>query len=151
MRAHLELMGWDEVKALCDEGWTVGAHTVSHARLAGCAGEALRREVLEPVATIRSRLARRSVTMAYPFGRRHDISEDARTLVRDCGYAACLSNFGGENYPPGDLMDVRRIDIGGDHADLGWKAQVHGCDLSHWGVRWDGWFEKPRSQPSESA
>ncbi len=136
VRAHLELMGWDELQVLCDEGWTVGAHTVSHARLATCTGETLRREIVEPRAAILSKLGRGVVTMAYPYGGRDDISDEGRSLVREAGYSACLSDFGGENRPPADVMDLRRIDVGGDHAELGWKAATHGCDLSRWRLRW---------------
>jgi len=136
VRAHLDLMGWDELKALCDAGWTIGAHTVSHARLAGCTGETLRREVVEPGATIRGKLGRRVLAMAYPFGAQDDISAEGKALVRESGYEACLSNFGGENGAHTDLMEVRRIDIGGDHDALGWRAWVHGCDLTRWRLRW---------------
>jgi hypothetical protein len=67
--------------------------------------------------------------------------------VREYGYAACLSNFGGENRPPADLMDLRRIDIGGDHDALGWMAWVHGCDFSRWRVRWARVFRPAQSSP----
>jgi len=150
VRPYLDLMGWDELRTLCEEGWSVGAHTVSHARLAQCDGETLRREVFEPVATIRGSLGQHVVALAYPFGGPGDIREDGRSLVREAGYVACLSNFGGENHPPADLMHVRRIDIGGDHDDLGWKAWTHGCDLSRWRLRWTRAFgDAPASRPLE--
>jgi folate-dependent phosphoribosylglycinamide formyltransferase PurN/peptidoglycan/xylan/chitin deacetylase (PgdA/CDA1 family) len=149
VRAYLDFMGWEELQALCDQGWTVGAHTISHARLARCRGETLRREVVEPVAAIRGKLGQRAIALAYPFGGRDDIQEEGRCLVRDTGYVACLSNFGGENHPPADLMDVRRIDIGGDHAELGWKTWVHGCDLKRWRLRWARMFSEPSTNPLE--
>jgi peptidoglycan/xylan/chitin deacetylase (PgdA/CDA1 family)/folate-dependent phosphoribosylglycinamide formyltransferase PurN len=136
VRALLDLMSWDQLHALREEGWTVGAHTISHARLAFCTGETLQREVAEPAAVIRTRLGQPDVVLAYPFGGPADISEEGRSVARASGYAACLSNFGGENHPPTDLMEVRRIDIGGDHADLAWKVWVHGWDFGRWLVRW---------------
>jgi len=146
VRTYLDLMSWDELKTLRAEGWTIGAHTASHARLARCTGEALRREVVEPAAVLRRELGLGDVAMAYPFGARDDISDEAKALVRESGYVACLSNFGGDNTLPTDLMEVRRIDIGGDHAELGWKAWVHGCDLSRWRLRWARLFGQAQSK-----
>jgi len=146
VRPYLDLMGWDELRALHDAGWTVGAHTISHVRLVACLGETLRREIVEPAATIGSRLACRVTAIAYPFGGRNDISTEARIVIRECGYEACLSNFGGENHAPANLSDVRRIDIGGDHDTLAWKAWTHGWDHH----RWSGWWARAFAQGTAS-
>ena len=107
---------------------------------------------MEPAATIGSELACRVTAIAYPFGGRNDISAEARAVIRAGGYEACLSNFGGENHVPTDLSDVRRIDLGGDHDTLAWKAWTHGWDNHRWSRWWARAFaHRTASNPPEPA
>ena len=52
----------------------------------------------------------------------------------------------GENFCPADRFELQRIDLGGDHNTLGWKARVHGFDLRRWRERWH-WVLRRRSPP----
>jgi peptidoglycan/xylan/chitin deacetylase (PgdA/CDA1 family) len=132
VRGLLRLMGWEQLRALRDAGWAVGAHSGTHARLSSVAGDALRAEVEGPLATLRERLGLRAVTVAYPFGGARDISAEARGLIREAGYEACFNDVFGENLPPADRFDIHRIDIGGDHDTLAWKRLAHGITLERW-------------------
>src|SRR5207247_5547481 len=102
--------------------------------------EELVREVAAPIEALHLCLGVERVPMAYPFGGIDDLSATGRTLIRANGYAACFSNFGGENFPGDDLFNLKRIDIGGDHDALAWKTRVHGIDLG----RWRSWWESDR-------
>jgi len=137
VRAYLGVLGWGELRRLRETGWTVGGHGASHARLSNCRREELVREVAAPIEALRLCLGVERVPMAYPFGGIDDLSATGRTLIRANGYAACFSNFGGENFPGDDLFSLKRIDIGGDHDALAWKTRVHGIDLG----RWRSWWE----------
>ncbi len=123
------LMSWDQLRSLCAQGWAVGAHTATHARLSTLTGPELEREVREPVAALRAQLGPRALTVSYPYGLERDISPDARARIREAGYAACFSDVFGENDGAADFSDLRRIDIGGDHATLDWKRMVHGISF----------------------
>lgn len=137
VREYLDVMTWDELAALCDQGWSVGGHSASHARLSACEGEVLRRELEEPLAALRTRLGCASAPMAYPFGSADDITPLVAARVRASGYTACFSNFGGENVPTPGAFDLFRIDLGGDHDTLAWKAAAHGIALTRWRTRWE--------------
>jgi len=137
VRDHFSLMGWEELQALHQAGWTIGGHTATHARLSLCGEAALRDELTRPLAALRDRLGLTAVGMAFPFGRRGDVPAGFADMVRRLGYTACFSDYGGENSPPMDSCDLRRIELGGDHESLAWRASVHGIDLGRWRVWWD--------------
>jgi peptidoglycan/xylan/chitin deacetylase (PgdA/CDA1 family) len=130
----LEIMDWKELETLRAAGWEIGGHTATHKRLSQCDEAVLTEELLRPLAQLEQRLGIERPTMAYPFGGRGDMTATAVDLARRAGYSACLSDFGGENYPQCDLFDLKRIELGGDHPTLAWKTRVHGLDVG--GVRW---------------
>ncbi len=138
VRDQLEVMAWQELGDLRETGWTVGGHTATHARLSLCGQDVLRDELERPLAALRDRLKLTAVTMAYPFGGVRDVPRGFADAVRQAGYVACFSNYGGENVSPADCYDLRRIDLGGDHTGLAWKAYAHGIDLGRWRAWWDG-------------
>jgi peptidoglycan/xylan/chitin deacetylase (PgdA/CDA1 family) len=129
----VEVMDWSELDALRAEGWEIGGHTATHARLSQCDGATLHHELERPITVLRERLGINKPALAYPFGGREDITAGALGIARRAGYSACMSDFGGENHPPIDAFDIRRIELGGDHPTLAWKTRVHGLDVG--GVR----------------
>lgn len=138
VREHLGVMDWDQLAVLRDAGWQVGGHTASHARLAHCDEAALHAELDEPVRALRGRLGVTAPALAYPFGGPEDITPDGIRVARDAGYRACFSDYGGENFGGDDLFALRRIELGGDHDTLAWRAAVHGIDLRRWRRRLAG-------------
>jgi peptidoglycan/xylan/chitin deacetylase (PgdA/CDA1 family) len=133
----LGVMGWDEILALCMMGWTVGGHSMTHARLSQCEGKEARLELEHPIELLRLALGLKEIPWAFPFGGRDDFTADDVKAVRKLGYNACFSNHGGENVPPADPFDLKRIDIGGDHDTLAWKMMAHGISLDAGRGIWD--------------
>ncbi len=130
VRAFLECMTWEQLAALQTTGWSIGAHTANHVRLSACSGAQLRTELHDPIRVLRERLGLDRVALAYPFGQPADITPEAVAAAQDAGYRACFSDFGGDNRTDGaTTFQFRRIDIGGDHATLSWRAQVRGFEL----------------------
>jgi len=125
----LEIMNWSELEALQAEGWEIGGHTATHARLSECDAETLNEELVRPIAVLQERLGIERPALAYPFGGREDITIGAVAVARRAGYSACLSDFGGENRAPFDPFGTKRIELGGDHPTLAWKTRVHGLDV----------------------
>lgn len=129
VRTYLPVMSTADAMALRRDGWELGAHTATHRRLADLTGGELVHEVEAPIPALRRLQGPGPVFMAYTFGGRADITPEAFEAVRRAGYAALCSNYGGENVPPSDLLQLHRIDLGGDHDPLAWRAFAHGLDL----------------------
>ena len=130
------MMGWPVLKALHHRGWHIGSHTASHARVSTIHGDALLQELLTPRSALRENIAPAPVAFAYPYGAREDVSAEAVELARRSGYVAVLSDFGGENAPHrAEKFFLRRIDIGGAHDALMWRAMIDGLDFDSWRQR----------------
>jgi peptidoglycan/xylan/chitin deacetylase (PgdA/CDA1 family)/folate-dependent phosphoribosylglycinamide formyltransferase PurN len=135
-REFTSVMTWDELRELHREGWTVGSHTVSHARLSHCDQETLDHELGDSKTALEDAFGPLSLALAYPFGSRTDINERALATAKRLGYAACLGDFGGENFAGADPFALNRIDIGGGHSKLMWKLYANGYDLAKVRVRY---------------
>ncbi len=133
----LDVMGWEEITRLRMLGWSVGAHSMTHARLSQCDPNKAKDELAEPLVTLRATLGHNDIPLAFPFGGPSDYTEENVRTAREVGYIACFSNHGGENRPPADPYHLKRIDIGGCHDTLAWKTMVHGIALGGWRTAWD--------------
>lgn len=131
IRNLLDVMSWEELDALHEEGWCIGGHTVNHARLSACTPAELHHELAESRAAIEKRYGSGDVALAYPFGSTTDITDEGRNLARELGYVACFGNFGGENTPTSDFFRLRRADMGANHDRLMWKLYANGYDLAN--------------------
>jgi peptidoglycan/xylan/chitin deacetylase (PgdA/CDA1 family) len=88
--AELAPLRWDELAALCDRGWEVGSHTVTHALLTGVDDARLAQELADSRRAIADRLGS-CETIAYPYG-----AADARVAAAAAlaGYAAACTLTG---------------------------------------------------------
>ncbi len=135
VQQFLDVMGWDELRCLQAQGWEIGAHSATHARLSELDEERLAYEVTAPIEALRENLGSTDLLMAYPFGQADDVPDNWRPVVREAGYGASFTDMPGENFPGSDLFDLSRIELGGDHETLAWKVRVHGVDLSRFRSR----------------
>ena len=79
---------WDDLRALADEGWEIGSHTVTHRRLTDLEAEEVRIEVCESKARIEAELGRRCSSFAYPWGL---VDEHVEQEVRSAGYEVAFT------------------------------------------------------------
>jgi peptidoglycan/xylan/chitin deacetylase (PgdA/CDA1 family) len=90
-----EWMSWDHVRSLHADGFELGAHTKNHVDLGVVVGD----EAREEIAGSRQRLAVETGApidlFSYPYGRKHQITEENRQAVRDAGLVCCPSAYGG--------------------------------------------------------
>jgi peptidoglycan/xylan/chitin deacetylase (PgdA/CDA1 family) len=104
-------MNWTHVRGLVSMGFDIGNHSDMHLNLAKSSPDAIRADL----STAREKLAReagiKTQLFAYPFGGRHDISENARAIVKDLGFDCCASCHGGVNSPNADPYRLNRIGI----------------------------------------
>ncbi len=102
-------MGWDEVKALVEQGFEVGAHTRNHLDLGTIHGETARDEILGSKERLEQELGTTVNLFSYPFGRRDQITEENRQIVRDAGFDCCVSAYGGTVTTGADPYRLERI------------------------------------------
>jgi peptidoglycan/xylan/chitin deacetylase (PgdA/CDA1 family) len=109
-------MTWDQVRTLHRQGFEIGAHTRTHVDL----GVAARGEAEEEIQGARRDLERHLGTavtsFAYPFGRRANLSDTSRELVKAAGFQCCCSGYGGTNARGTNPFHLRRVPISGFYA-----------------------------------
>lgn len=85
-------MSWDEVRAAADDPLcTIGAHTLTHPRLAKHDDAFVRRELEESRATIEREIGRSVVHLAYPFGDKGSAGPRDFEIARACGYETAVT------------------------------------------------------------
>lgn len=104
-------MSWDQAREMRRDGLDFGSHTVNHANLARITLDEAKVELVESRETLRKELGQEEFLFAYPFGKRSDISPEARDLVRESGYVCCCSAYGGINAEPLNVFNILRIGV----------------------------------------
>jgi peptidoglycan/xylan/chitin deacetylase (PgdA/CDA1 family) len=90
-----EWMSWDDVRSLRNQGFEIGAHTMSHVDLGVVVGAEATAEIVGSKQRLERELGTPIDFFSYPYGRRHQIAEENREVVRRVGFSCCLSAFGG--------------------------------------------------------
>lgn len=88
---------------------TVGAHTVSHSRLAVLSAEAQREEIVASKKLLESWLDREVATFSYPFGKRSDYNRQSVALCREAGFRKAAANFPGQAHRWTDPYQIPRL------------------------------------------
>jgi peptidoglycan/xylan/chitin deacetylase (PgdA/CDA1 family) len=118
-------LGWDELRRLDALGWTIGAHTVSHAHLPLEDDRVLAAELCGSRAALGAHLGEMPRAIAYPAGR-----HDARVLAaaRAAGFTIGLTTEARDNHAGIDPLRLGRKTLsdghGGDPAMI--AAQLDG-------------------------
>lgn len=103
-----EWMSWDDVRALREQGFELGLHTMHHVDLGVVAGEQAVEEIVDSKACMEREIGGEAAHFCYPFGRPWQMSEENRALVRAAGYRCCLSAYGGTVRPGDDAYRLKR-------------------------------------------
>lgn len=109
--APIPTMSWDQLRAMRDWGFTIGSHTVNHIDCAGEPEATVRRELDQSRDDLKRELGLEHVVLAYPYGGRQHMTPQRLELVRQAGYAGCLSAYGGTNVARVDRFNVLRRGI----------------------------------------
>ena len=93
-----EPMTWEQIQALAGEGFEIGSHTVTHAKLAALRPEQIREEVLGSAALLEAELGVPPVFFAYPYGKSAMAPPASRPAVMQSGkFLAAFSTERGWN------------------------------------------------------
>lgn len=105
-------MDWDQVRSLASQGFEIGCHTDTHIDLGTADAQTVRAELEVSKRKLHEQLGRPARLFAYPFGGRNNISAPSLELVREAGFACCVSCFGGSNASTASPFDLNRIAMG---------------------------------------
>lgn len=104
-------MTWDQVRSLHRSGFDIGCHTRTHVDLGVVGGLEAHEEILGGRQELEKQLGAAVELFAYPYGRRENLADSNRHLVRGAGFRCCCSCFGGLNTRNTDPLDLRRVPI----------------------------------------
>ncbi len=104
-------MGWDEVRALKRQGFELGAHTKNHLDLGKVSGDEARDEIRGSKVRLEQEIGGSVSMFSYPFGRKNQMTEDNRQLVREAGFSCCFSAYGGTIVGRADPFYLERMAV----------------------------------------
>ncbi|MBU0640315.1 MAG: polysaccharide deacetylase family protein, partial [Planctomycetes bacterium] len=141
----LPTMTAEQIRALADAGWEIGAHSVTHGLFAGLSRADARRELAASKALLEELLEQPVSTFAFPYGEPGmAYTPEHVELARTSGYELALTMRPGFVAPGYAGLDWPRIGVGSDTTseslldDLatlhrttnGWPAANEGCGVS---------------------
>ena len=107
-----ELMSWEQLEEVSNNGISIGAHSHSHKVLSSLDLGQQKYEIEHSKVIIEQRIGKIVRSMSYPVGNNHHFSEDTKKLALDAGYDLSFSFLTGINtYGAIDPMDVKRISV----------------------------------------
>jgi hypothetical protein len=77
---------------------------------------------------IREQLGQEQVFIAYPYGRKHHITTRRIDMMKELGYDACFSAYGGLNGSDIDPFNIKRIGVNWAFDLTTLQARLRGWD-----------------------
>lgn len=102
------IMTTEQKKVFVDQGWEIGAHTLSHPDLTRLSDEDVRHELRESREQIEHELQTRVVSFAYPFG---TYDERIKNLVRQTGFEFGIATDSGGLTIEDDRFAIFRVNM----------------------------------------
>jgi peptidoglycan/xylan/chitin deacetylase (PgdA/CDA1 family) len=127
-------MNWEEAREMQQSGMAFGSHTHTHEILSKLAPAQQREELFSSREILERELGRQIDTLAYPVGQRYCFSEDTVEALKETGYRAAFSFYGGLNRP-GQMQpfDIRRYSVGDQsHARLRLQTALAAVSGTRW-------------------
>ena len=126
----------EDLLGLTRRGFSVGAHTVTHADLGQCSYEQAIYEVVESKNDLEKYLHCIIPFFSYPYGEKKNIRDEVVELVRQSGYQALFSAYGGYFDAKSDLYDVPRWSVSSRFRPLDLLMEIEGLSISAFKRRW---------------
>jgi peptidoglycan/xylan/chitin deacetylase (PgdA/CDA1 family) len=112
-----------QVRELAEQGFTIGVHTASHARLAGSPGAVQRDELVSCRSALESWTGRPVNSIAYPFGMPHaDYNDETLAIAASLGFVAGFTTRGDFTRPSEPALERSRFVV---------LAAVSAAELAH--------------------
>ena len=140
-----DMLSWEEVKEMTNNGITFGAHTVNHPRLSQLGYEEQKKEIQESMAVISHKAARQQgekMVFCYPYG---DYNTDTLKILKDLGVdkaytikpginevARCKMQDARWDKQEQNLLELKRTEISGVDSLFDFKKKLAGAfDFIH--------------------
>lgn len=129
-------LGWDELSELADHDLaTIGAHTITHPRLARLPVEAARREMAESRDQLEKRFGRTIRHFAYPYGDADSAGPREFALAAEVGFATATTTRPGMIFPEhaGHPFALPRLSVNGLWQDVAhFDVLLSGAPFALW-------------------
>jgi len=106
-----EMLNWEEIKEMRDEGISFGSHGVSHSILTRIPKEELTYEIEASKQIIEKRMGISIKFFAYPNGQARDFNESIAQMLKKSDYEAGFTLLKGSNNGASDMFALRRLCI----------------------------------------
>ena len=118
-------LSWAEVREMAENGFTFGAHTVTHPILTKIPLKDAVREITRSREAIENQLKQPVTLFAYPNGSPDDFNESIERAVKDAGFLCAVTTIWGANNRFSNPFALRRVGFWGQDARvsalrLGW-------------------------------
>jgi peptidoglycan/xylan/chitin deacetylase (PgdA/CDA1 family) len=127
-------LSWEEAREMQRHGMAFGSHTHTHEILSKLPPERQREEVSHSREILERELDGRIDALAYPVGQRYCFSADTVEALKQSGYRAAFSFYGGLNRS-GQMQpfDIRRYSVGDQsHARLRLQTALAAVSGTRW-------------------
>lgn len=116
----VEFLNWDDISEMQKTGHEIGAHTMEHINVAQTPIEVFTEDTIKSYDLIKAKCGEVK-HFAYPYGRFHDFTKEAKEVVFNTGFYSCASAVRGCHVNSG--FDLKNTDlcIRRDHLVLGWN------------------------------
>ena len=104
-----EMMTWEMVKEMGQNGMGFGAHTCSHPILTRVPPAVAEKEVIRSRRRLEAVLSRPATLFCYPNGKKGDFDGRTVACLKEAGYTAACSMLAGTNNGQSNLFELRRL------------------------------------------
>lgn len=118
---ELPVMSWDTARALAAGGFSCGAHSMTHPRLAGLDSARLGTELGDARRRLEDELGRPVLHLAYPYG---SFDPTVRAAAADAGYLTACSTRPGRSGTDDDLLGLHRVTVYGHDSLLDFASRL---------------------------
>ncbi len=103
-----DLMSAAQKQAFVAAGWEIGAHTLTHPRLASLPAAAAAHEMTASKTELERRLGTSVLSFAYPYG---DLSPETKRLAAEAGFTYAVATDSGGMHLEDDRLQIFRINM----------------------------------------
>lgn len=121
-----DMLSWQEVREMAQNGIEFSAHTVTHPHLTQISLEAAKKEIEDSKIAVSSQLSAVSskpIAFCYPYG---DYNDEVKKLIKEAGFDCAFTIKPGMNKGNCNLLELKRTEISGKDSLFDFKKKLAG-------------------------
>jgi glycosyltransferase involved in cell wall biosynthesis/peptidoglycan/xylan/chitin deacetylase (PgdA/CDA1 family) len=118
-----DMLSWEEVHEMAENGIAFGAHTLNHPHLALIDINDAKIEIKESEAVLESKGVKAN-SFCYPYG---DYDDEVKRIVREAGFDCAFTVKPGANLPGCDLFELLRVETNGVDSLFDFRKKLAGA------------------------